>query len=135
MHLHMLHLHLERMVGYIPPRMAAMGMIAALDSYVEGLPKMRRAFMAAALLLLGGFGGGVMITLFGVNEDLDLIKTQHVAMGAYIVQDKAAMAHLKADQEEAISEMTEAIQDLTCDINNVPNARCEWWIDNGRPDL
>ncbi len=129
------HLHLERITDHLHLWTGAVGMIAAMNEYVDGLPKVRKAFMAAVLLLAGGFGGGVMATTVAMRSDLVRFNAEHRSIFKALADDEAAMDEMRASHAHAIRDVTEAINNLTCDINEVPNSRCEWWIDNGRPDL
>jgi len=110
---------------------AALGVIMAIDEYVEGVPKIRRALVAAALLVAGGFGGGVAVTLFGIRDDLSVLKIDQTAMAEYVVQDQIAMA----DMRSSLVSVRDAVNDLICELNNVPlDIRCEIWISSGRPE-
>jgi hypothetical protein len=110
---------------------AALGVLMAVDEYVEGLPKIRRALVAGALLVAGGFGGGVAVTLFGIRDDLNVINIDQAAMAEYIVQDQAAMV----DMRSSLASVRDAINDLICELNNIPlDVRCEIWISSGRPE-
>jgi hypothetical protein len=122
------------MVDHVPFLLGTTGMIAAVDQYVNGLPKIRKALMAAILLVLGGFGGGVAATTIGVRRDLERFNVEHKQIFGMIGDDQRAMHDMRLSQGQSISEVTRAVNALTCDLNNVPNSRCEWWIANGRPD-
>jgi hypothetical protein len=99
----------------------------AVDEYVETLPKVKRAMMTAALLLAGGFGGGVTVTTFGIRADLRAVER-------YMVNDQQEMIEMRTGHRAAINEVRDAVNDLICEINRVPHARCNFWLANGRPD-
>jgi len=97
-------------------------MIASVDEYVETLPKMRRAFLAAALLIAGGFGGGTFISQFRLDARLDGVELRASENSSYIAQDRINSATI-----------LDRIDDLTCEMNDVPLTVCNYWINNGRP--
>ncbi len=119
----------------LAPIIGLTAMLAPVDEYVETLPKMRRALMPAGLLVAGGFGGGIAVSTVGVRQDLARFDVEHKQIFSLISDDTSKMAAMRREHQTAIRAVTEAISNLTCDINNIPNARCEWWIDNGRPSL
>ena len=114
--------HIYGKLMALTPIIGTLAMIASIDTYVETLPKMRRAIVAIVLFVLGGFGGGTMVAQFRLDARLDRAERQVNLNTAYITEDR-----------ENVAKILESIQELTCDLYDVPNPVCRYWLDNGRP--
>ncbi len=122
MHLHLPHLDLTRMASHVPFLLGSIAMIASVEAYVETLPKLRKAIGAVVILVLAGFGGGVFVATFNIDDRMTQVEGQVNLNTAYVAEDR-----------ENVSKILDRIDNLTCDLYGVDHAVCTYWLDNGRP--
>ncbi len=110
------------MVSHVPFVLGSVAMIASVEAYVETLPKLRKAIGAVVILMLAGFGGGVFVATFDVDDRVTTVESQVKANSAYVAEDR-----------KAVAKILDRIDDLTCDLYRVDHAVCQFWLNNGRP--